>query len=351
MPQTETTEPVPVQDDYGRPHNFGWARSPLFTYDHNLLMSPRRSISESDRYVLFSPTHMVVLEILDDGYLGYMCLCVASMKDKKRSTHTFLTPFSLGSFELPADSETGSIKFRQKKNYLNFAVMDRGIRIIKVDIPLFSHNRSLRGEVVLTPPPDAESLVTHMPWREKRNAFCYSRKSPWYSVEGVIQLGTSELIFTKGNGWGIFDWNRGVRPRKDLRFWAASCGLTTGGLTTGDITDSHQVGFSVGHNSADSSLGTENAFFLDGKLHKLDQVTFHIPSDRYAPWRFTSNDSRLEMTFSPQQERDETHQMFFYSLKRRQSFGSFSGRVTLDNGYDFEFSDITGFAERRKSRF
>jgi len=341
MPQTETTEPISALDELGRPQNFGWAKSPLFMFDHNLLMAPRRSVSESDRYVLFSPTHLVIFEILDDGYLGYMNLSVASLKDKKRSTQTFLTPFPLGSFNLPSDSDSGSIKFRQKKNYLNFAVMDKGVRIIKVDIPQFSRNRSLRGEVVLTPPPEAESLVTHMPWRGKRNAFSYSRRSPCYAVEGVIQLGISELIFTRGKAWGIFDWNRGVRPGKDLRFWASGCGQSAG----------HQVGFSAGHNSADSSQGTENAFFLDGKLHKLDQVTFHIPSNRLVPWRFTSNDNRLEMTFSPQQERDENHQMFFYSLKRRQSFGSFSGRVVLDDGSEFEFSNITGFAERRKSRF
>ena len=341
MSQTEITELVPALDESGRPQNFGWAKAPVFTYDENLLMTPRRRISESDRYVLVSSSHIFTFEILDDGYLGYMCLSAASLKDKKRSTHTFLTPFSLGSFDLPGDSESGSIKLWHKKNYLNFASMNMGIRIIKVDIPKFSRNRSLRGEVVLTPPPDAESLFTLMPWRGKRNAFCYTQRSPWYSVEGVIQLGTSEFVFSRGKGWGILDWNRGVRPGKDLRFWAVACGQSAGRLAS----------FSVGHNSADSSQGTENAFFLDGKLHKLDQVTFHIPSERHTPWRFTSNDNRLEMTFSPQQERDENHQMLFYSLKRRQLFGVFSGRVTLDDGSEFEFSNLTGFAERRKSRF
>jgi hypothetical protein len=179
-----------------------------------------------------------------------------------------------------------------------------------------------------------------MPWRGRTNAFCCSRRSPWYSVEGVIQFGPTELFFTRGNAWGIYEWNRGIRPRKDLRFWAAGCGQFQG----------RQAGFSVGFNLADSTLGTENAFFLDGRLHKLDQVSFHIPSSRLAPWRFTSSDNRLEMNFSPQQERDDNHQVFFYSLKRRQLFGSFSGKVVLDDGSDFEFQSITGIAERRKSR-
>ena len=340
MPQTEVTELTPALNELGRPQNFGWARFPLFSYERNLLMVPRRRISESDRYVLVSPSHTVVFEVLDDGYQGYMWVTVASLKDKKRSTHALRSAFPLGAFNLPENSDSGSIKFKQKKDYLNFSAMDKGIRIIKVDIPKFSRNRSLRGEVVLIPPPQAQSLVTNIPWRASPDAFCYSRRSPWYSVEGVIQLGTTELVFTKGSGWGIFDWNRGVRPRKDLRFWAAGSALVSG----------RQAAFSVGHSSADSSQGTENAFFLDGVMHKLDQVTFHLPSTKLAPWRFTSNDNRLEMTFTPQQERDENYQMFLYSLKRRQLFGSFSGKVTLDCGDEFEFRNIAGFAERRKSR-
>jgi len=339
MPETEITAPTKVLDESGRPQNFGWARSSLFDFDPALLRAPQRNISESDRYILFMPTHLFVFEILDDGYLGYQLMSVVSLIDKIRSTRTLITPFSLGSFDLPRNSDTGSIKLKHKSSLLNFAAMESGARIIKVDYPKFSHNRSLRGAVVLSPPLGAESLYTNLPWRGG-GAFAYSRRAPWFSAEGVIQFGADELIFTKGNGWGIFDWNRGVRPRSDICFWAAGCGKA----------GENQMGFSVGYNSADASLGTENAFFLDGKIQKLDQVTFHIPAGRNAPWRFTSNDNRLEMTFSPHQERDENHQMFIYSLKRRQLFGKFSGRVILNDGSEFKFQNITGMAERRKSR-
>jgi len=340
MSQIEITSPVPALDDMGRPQNFGWARFPFFDYNPELLRAPFRSISENDRYVLISPAHMVIFEILDDGYLGYIIISVVSLRDRKRSTQTFITPFSLGSFELPDNSETGSVRIRQRKKLIDFTAMEGGARIIKTDILNFGRHRSLRGEVVLSPPDAAESLVTHMPWRGGGNAFSFSRHSPWYFTEGVMQFGTAELVFSRGNAWGIFDWSRGVRPRSDHRFWAAGCGQSEG----------RQAGFSFGYNTADSALGTDNAFFLDGRLHKLDQVTFHIPLERSVPWRFTSNDNRLEMIFLPHQERDESHQMFFYSLKRRQLFGSFSGRVILDDGTEFEFQDITGMAERVKAR-
>jgi hypothetical protein len=297
----------------------------------------------SDRYIIFSPTHLFLLEILDGGYLGYAGISVISLKEKNRSTQIFRTPLPLGAMGLPDSDETGTVRFqRGRKAGIEFASMSSGIKLIKVDVAKFGHNRYLRGEVVLTPPEKAESLVTHIPWRSGKNAFVLSLRSPWYAVEGVMQFGTSEIIFTKGNAWGILDWNRGIRPKADVHYWASACGISCG----------RRAGFSIGYGTADASTGTENAFFTDGKIHKLDQVSFHIsPASWLDPWRFTGNDKRLEMTFSPAQERLERHRLGFHTITRRQVCGSFSGSMILDDGSKLEFKDLTGIAERRKTRF
>jgi hypothetical protein len=341
MTQIEISAPVSVLDANGRPVNFGWARKPLFTYDPDLNRGPVRRINESDRYIIFSSSHLILLEVLDGGYLGHVIISVVSLLDKSRSTQSFTTPLSLGSFNLPRTSETGSVRLQQKKAIIEFAAMEGGTRLIKVDIPRFGRRRHLRGVVVLSPPAGAESLVCHTPWRGEKYAYRLSRRSPWYVAEGVMQFGAAELVFTKGNAWGIFDWSRGLRPRSDVFYWAAACGVA------GD----KQLGFSVGYGAADASQGTENAFFLDGKLYKLDQVTFHIsPGNWLQPWHFTSNDKRLEMTFTPHQERIDRSGMFFHSFKRRQLCGSFSGKLILDTGAALEFRDLRGIAERRKTQ-
>jgi hypothetical protein len=340
MERDEIRNPVSVLDESGGPVNFGWARTPLFFYNPVLIRAPQRHVFGADRYIVFSPTHLIVFEISDGGYLGHISLLVISLKDHRRFFQSFVIPFSLGSIKLPHASDAGSLRFQRKNFRLDFIVMESGARIIKVDIPKFGH-RHLRGELVLSAPAGAESMVIHMPWRGEKNAFRYSRSSPWYYAEGVIQFGGAELVFTRDNAWGMLDWIRGVRPRADVHYWAAACGLSENRL----------VGFNVGYGLADSSMGTENAFFLDGKLHKLDQVTFHIPPSNWLePWRFTSNDRRLEMNFVPHQEQAEVNRILLYSLKRRQVCGSFSGRVVLDGGEELEFSDITGFAERRKTK-
>ena len=342
MPQIELTSPVSVLNELGSPQNFGWSKLTSLFYDPALVRASRRQLTESDRYIVFCPSHMVVMEVRDDGYAGYMGISVISLKDKKRSSHQFRTLFPLGAYEMPAGNETGAIKYKNKKSSIDFVPRDNGVRIIRMDIRRFGRNRSLRGELVLTEPAVPESLVTNMPWLREKNAFRYSRRSPWFAIEGVIQHGTSEIVFSKGKSWGIYDWNRGVRPRADVRYWASACGMSGEQL----------IGFSVGYGSADSQACTENAFFIDGKLHKLDQVTFNIPAvDWMSPWRFTSNDNRLEMTFNPHQERIERNQVLAYSNTRRQIIGFFSGKAVLDDGAVVEFSGLAGFAERYKTRF
>ena len=348
--QNEIQSALPVVDDTGRPRNFGWSRRPGFFYDPAMIWAPRRKISEADRYVVFNPTHTIVFEVRDDGYLGSLGVTVASRREKKRSTEILQSILPLGSYGMPPGSQSGAVRYRRNGASMDFVPMEAGSRIIRADIPRFGNNRSVRGELVLSEPISAgspvESLVCNLPWRNEANVFRYSRCSPWYTAEGVVQFGTTEIVFTKGNSWGIFDWSRGVRPRADTRYWAAACGMASQGAGEGRL-----VGLSVGHGSEDTSNGTENAFFVDGRLHKLDQITFHIPPDWLSPWHFTSNDGRLDMTFNPQQERMDRRRIFFHSFARRQFCGSFSGNAVLDDGSEISFSNIAGFAERTKTRF
>jgi len=340
----EVTESRPVMDEFGKPVHFGWARAPLFEYNPPPIGGPPRTkITEADRYIVFSATHLIVFEVLDGGYLGHVGVSVFSVKDHGRSSHSIESIFSMGRFEMPRSSEEGSIKIREKFAALDFVIMKEGARIIKVDYSRFGRHRHLRGEVVLFPAfPGAESLVTVSSSRRDGRAFRHFRCSPWFITEGVMQFGSAEIFFTRDNAWTIYDWKREVRPRSDLRYWAAACGVTDGKL----------AGFNIGYGLFDSGIGTENAFFLDGRIHKLDQVIFHIPPGNWLKeWKFTSNDKRLEMSFFPFQERKEDRHLLFHNVKRRQVCGTFSGRVTLDDGSVLSFWNITGFAERRKTRF
>ncbi|MCL2266483.1 MAG: DUF2804 domain-containing protein [Treponema sp.] len=350
MDQKEFYSPLSLHDEKGQVQNFGWARQPYFVYDSALSYMPKYKITEADRYIVFSPTHMVIFEVRDDGWLGHMGISVISLRDKKRSTQVFKSLLPLGDYDMPSNSVHGSVHWHKKDAKLDFISMEGGAKIIKADIRNFGHHRSFRGALVLceydAPIPEAQlnaqSLVTSQQWKNQKNTYRLTRCSPWFFAEGVIQFSSAEIIFTRGNAWGILDWMRCARPKADIRYWAGACGISGG----------RQLSFCVGYSWADFSHGTENGFFVDGILHKLDQVTFHIPfSNWLAPWRFTSNDNRLEMTFHPHQERADRRRLFLHNLTRHQLCGFFSGRIVLDDGAPLEFQNLTGFAEWCRMRY
>jgi hypothetical protein len=233
------------------------------------------------------------------------------------------------------------IKQTVKNNLIEFISIEDGGRIIKVDVPQFGRGIRLRGEVVMMTQDDRQSILSYAPWHRQKERFQLIRCTPCYTVEGVMQFENKPVLFNKGRAWGIYQWERTARPKKDIHYWAAACGIYQG----------QQIGFSVGYGSVDSESGTENAFFVNGSLHKLDQVTFKIsPSNWLEPWFFTSNNNRIEMVFIPVQSHSYQNNFLFYSLRSTQVFGFFSGRAALDDGSVLRFNNIAGVTERRKTR-
>ncbi|MDR2096893.1 MAG: DUF2804 domain-containing protein [Spirochaetaceae bacterium] len=340
MAQTEITAPVSIFDDMGQLCNFGWARGPFFHYDRTLLWAPRRFISESERYIIFSPSYLFAFELHDAGILGYISICAVSLLDKSVSQKFEKLYFPMGALELPNQSESSVIKATIKNNLFEFICIEDSGRIIKIDAPQIGRASRLRGEVVLMTQDDQQSISTYAPWQRQKERFQLIRCSPCYTVEGVMQFENKPLLFNKGRAWGIYEWARIARPKNDIHYWAAACGIHQG----------QQIGFNVGYGSADSAAGTENAFFVNGILHKFDQVTFRIsPLNWLAPWIFTSSDNRLEMVFIPVQSYSYQNNMLFHSLHTLQFFGFFSGKAALDDGSVLHFNNIAGVAERRKT--
>jgi hypothetical protein len=341
MEQVEIESQCPILDENGRPAHFGWARRPLYIFEKEKLRSQRRFVTELDRYCFFSQTHLFLFEIEDSGFLGSIRVTCISLRDRTVAKAVYTSSFALGNFDMPSGSESGSIRLHQKRALIEFWTRRSGIRIIKIDIPLLTHSVSLCGEVVFMEPDGAQSLLTHSGWRREKSAFRYARTSPWYFVEGVMQMKNQDIVFTRGNAFGIFDWARGSRPKMDVHYWARGSG----------IFKKKQISFVFGYSTADTDAATENAFFIDGKLHKLDQVTFQIsPTDWLLPWQFTSADGKIEMTFYPILDETVHNRIFFHSIRLHQFFGYFSGKVLQDDGQFFVFKHITGMAERRKTR-
>jgi len=340
--QHEITEAGTLLDPRGRLRESGWARKPLLTYDRSAVGAPLRRIKEWDYYCVLARDFGVAFTVADNGYIGIVSASVLDFNEGNHTTETLTIPFPLGSLSLPGSSEKGDVKVRHKSGSISFSLMEGGARVLKLDFPGFGHGSGLRGVLVLNERPGADSIVTATPWRKKPSAFYYNRKVNCLAAEGVVQFGDAELIFPKGEAFGVFDWGRGVWPYGDIWYWAS----------TSWMVDGKMFGINVGYGFGDTSAATENALFVDGRLHKLGAVTFRInPRDWLAPWHFTSEDGRLDMTLTPKIDRSANLNMLIYSSVQHQLFGTFSGRAILDDGSVMEFKDIPGFAEKVKNRW
>ena len=83
-----------------------------------------------------------------------------------------------------------------------------------------------------------------------------------------------------------------------------------------------------------------------GKVHKLDQVSFHFnPENFLEPWTISSNDGRLQLQFEPLMDRHSRLNALLLKTVQHQVFGYFSGTVVLDDGRQLQIRKLLGFAE------
>ena len=120
--------------------------------------------------------------------------------------------------------------------------------------------------------------------------------------------------------------------------------------------DGVPFGWNIGYGFGDTSAASENVLFYGGKIHKLSQVRFEIPmqdgkEDYLKPWRFSSDDGRFEMAFTPILNRAAYTSVGVIKSDQNQVFGRFTGTAALDDGTVLQVNDFFGFAEKVENKW
>jgi hypothetical protein len=161
-------------------------------------------------------------------------------------------------------------------------------------------------------------------------------------AEGWIDYDGRRYCFDPQTDFGTLDWGRGVWTYDNTWLWGSgNCDL-----------NGKPFGFNIGYGFGNTTAATENVLFYDGTVHKLDDVTFHIPDDDYLkPWTFTSSDGRFEMEFSPILDRSAKLDYKVILTDQHQVFGRMSGRAVLDDGTALTIKDVLCFAEKVHNKY
>ena len=141
---------------------------------------------------------------------------------------------------------------------------------------------------------------------------------------------------------GHCDWSAGYMRRETFWNWGCLAGATP---------DGRAVGMNVSCGANETSF-TENCFWLDGCLHKIDTVAFEYDRhDLMKPWRLRSFDGRLELDFQPQANHSEKLNAWVVASNFNQLLGRYYGRLVTGTGEAVRVAGMLGYAESHYAKW
>jgi hypothetical protein len=143
------------------------------------------------------------------------------------------------------------------------------------------------------------------------------------------------------NALALLDWSAGTPPRETIWNWAAAAGRDATGRAVG-------LNFGCGLNEYSFH---ENTLWLDGGTQMVGGVSFAYDARNIlgVPWRLTTADGEVDLTFRPDHERFEDVNFGLVASRLHQPFGHFVGSLAIrDEKLDV---DLYGFCEEHYARW
>ena len=336
----EVTTVQPLLDGRGELREPGWSRSLVQQYERKMIKAPKYRIKEWDYYLVLSERFAGAFTISDDGYIGLQSVSLLRFDGEPwEHTETVLNAFPLGKLKLPESSAAGATQYSDKRLQMKFSAED-GKRHITCRFERFFDGKPFSCDITLAQP-EMDSMVIATPW-DKKHAFYYNQKINCMRASGYMEFDGVRYEFDPATDFGTLDWGRGVWTYDNTWFW---------GSGNADI-GGNAFGFNIGYGFGNTKAASENILFYNGRAHKLDDVTFHIPESGYMdPWRFSSSDGRFETEFTPVLDRAAKLDFKLLVSDQHQVFGRMSGKAVLDDGTEIRFKDVMCFAEKVHNRY
>ncbi|HVY62261.1 MAG TPA: DUF2804 domain-containing protein [Planctomycetota bacterium] len=337
--QHEILAAGPLLGPAGELREPGFARRELLAYDPRPLS--RLRLKEWDFYATTTREMTFSCAVAHGGVAGVVGATLIDFRTRTIRERALVTPLGWRC-ALPRSSLSGDVAFRLGGVEVDFRV-GAGRREIRLRWPRFDASGApLEVDLSAEEPPGRESLVAATPLGPR--GFFYERKMPAMPTTGRIAAGPVRLELDERSGaFTTLDWGRGVWPYRTRWIWASGAGR---------LADGRVFGLNLGEVSGDASAATENAFFLDGRLHKLDEVEFlRDPADAAAgPWRLRGPRVELELSANLYQMRKRIDLLAIAS-DLRQITGEYSGHVMTDAGERIPVAGVIGWAEEHRARW
>lgn len=344
--QKEITDTTPLLDQDGSLLQVGWARYPRLEcnleqvafYPQWLRSLQFARVKVWDYYAIFTPQRFFSATIANLGYAGNVFVYTLDFETNELHEEGLVIP--LGRGVTLSRQTVGVCEYQGQGAHLRFETTPNS-REIFVDWPGFNRGRGLHAEISLQLNQTHESMNIVIPIPGKR--FYYNHKINCLPARGTLQYGEIQETLKPEESLGQLDWGRGVWEYSSFWNWASASGF---------LADGRRAGLNLGCGFGDTSAATENALILEGKIHKLDQVSFEYdPQDFLKPWKFRDNAGRLDLDFVPFKDRFAATKLVVIDSEVHQLFGHYAGKVLTDEGEEIHLDGLIGFAEEHHARW
>ena len=218
-----------------------------------------------------------------------------------------------------------------------------GARAAELRMSSASSATSIRGTapgfaIDVTSPDAGDALGVVVPWSDR--LFQYTLKDVARPVSGTITVDGRDYPVAEGS-WAVLDRGRGRWPYRMTWNWAAGSGMV----------DGRRIGLQLGGKWTDGTGSTENAVFVDGVQHYIDEeLTWQYAlDDEHSPWRIVGD--HVDVTLTPWHRRVERTNAVVVASTIYQALGTWSGWMLDSAGARVSVDGLTGWAEQAQNRW
>lgn len=341
--QHKISQPHPLLNEHGVLIEAGYDTSLTLSYERKTIKAPWFRIKEGDYYFIANEEFGIAITVADYSYMGLDSITLFDFKSKNYITKNFIQWLPRGNKALPTSSIHGDTRLVYDAYQIEISHKE-DYRIIDLRVKQFKDKKDLVARLILKSEPK-QSMVNAISFNNPKH-FCLTQKINCLRVEGSISLGHDVIRFQPANTFGVLNWGRGAWSNKNTWYWGSASGLL----------HNHSFGFNLAYGLGNTTKATENMILYQGKVHKLENVSFQIPLKEgnevvLENWTITSDDQRFEMMFEPILDYHFNSKSLFHSSTQHQIFGYFSGKVMLDDGEILTIKRLFGFCEKITNNF
>ena len=315
----------------------GYATHLPFVYDKAAVQAPFTRIKEYDIYSIDDENYIVGIGLFKFSIITIIDVQIYNKDTKKTRFAREIIPDPLFRYLLPTHSETGSVEWDTQTAHVKITPTKTSRRL---SLSIKNSQEDIEVEALMNQL-DEDILINCMKVNDDKRHFHYTKRAVAMPTRGGIRMGDVFHEFTS-NCLSSYSWGRGAWNHTRSLWVASGQG----------IQDGHRVALSLGYGIGDTSKATQNALFIDGKLHKLEHINIgvrrNMKGDHFysEPWIISDTNKKVSLVFTPHYNKDfDAIQMGeMFEADQCLAFGTYSGSIELEDGTYFPINDLPGSA-------